>query len=119
MAVPVQTEACASLSRALVVTPMGRESATATVALPVPTAGRYTITLYAVRGLNPPWAPPRPARAAGTVRIGPATWQWIDAGSGCVDLGAFDVDLAPPSTDVTIEAREGPVAIDKITIRKR
>lgn len=131
-AAPAFTEGCASQSRALVVTPTtSAEPASATVSIPVPEAGRYSVVPRIVHGAHVPHTEPRGqgpikgglhfevgAHAAPATAGKPAVWSWNVANHGCLDLQAIEVDLAPPAATVVIEATGGPVAVDKITLRK-
>ncbi|AKU99923.1 hypothetical protein AKJ09_06587 [Labilithrix luteola] len=131
-AAPAFTEGCASQTRALVVTPSTADgTASATVSVPVPEAGRYSVVPRIVHGAHVPHTEPRGqghikgglrfevgAHASPANAGKPAVWSWNVANHGCLDLQAIEVDLAPPSATVVIEATGGPVAVDKITLRK-
>jgi hypothetical protein len=119
MAVPVWVDECASGRQALVLTPLPDRQARVTITVPVPSAGRWAVTVHVVHGARAPFAPPGAGAApAGALAIGAARWAW-GAGSGCATLpGERELDLVPPSARVEIEATGGPVAVDKLTLRK-
>jgi hypothetical protein len=120
-AVPVFTETCASGSKALLLTPSplaGR--ATATFAVSVPQAGRYSVALRIVRGTKLPFVTTRGATPpAGRVTFGSETWDWVDApGPACVDLEARTIVLAPPIAHLALEASGGGIALDRVSLRR-
>ncbi len=107
-AVPAWVDGCASGARALMLTPAAAH-ALATIALPVPTAGRYIVEVHVV-------GPPSPApRAEAAITIGPERWAWRPDGR-CSKLAPREIDLAPPFVPVTLEATNGPALVDRITL---
>lgn len=126
-AAPGWTHACASGKRALVVTPDdGATTASATVLVPVPRAGRYEITV-AVANARIPHAKTRnegtprgalqvelpAARGAGPESV---RFDWDDP-KDCASLEPRTARLEPPHARVTIEATGGPVAVDAVYLR--
>lgn len=124
-AVPVWVSSCASNRRALVLTPTSTR-ARATISVPVPSAGRWSVSVHAVNGASIPIAPPRTrGRIEGELAMGTERWAWTSQGEGeekedhaCVTLPAKEVVLTPPHAVVSIEALGGPVAIDYVSLRK-
>ena len=116
-AAPGWTNGCASGSRALVLTPEPNERAKATIELPVPTAGRWTVEVHVVNGASIPSAQKPAAVAEGTLAIGTERWTWKPEGT-CRTLPVKQLDLKPPHALVTIEASGGPVAVDYVGLRK-
>lgn len=103
-ATPEWVDGCAG--RALVLTPTGPR-ATATIALPVPEAGRYRVE---VRIVNV-------GKSRAKIRIGAEEWAFTPGGT-CTTLAPRTLALDPPSVPVTLEAEGGPLAIDRITIAR-
>ena len=122
-AAPAWTATCASGARALVLTPTpagGR--ATASLLLPVPESATYTVVVRIVHGAHVPFTDPRTpgANVAGSLFLGSARWDWVDSeGGGCVELGLREVNLTPPSATLTLEARGGAVALDRLSLHKQ
>ena len=116
-AVPAWAAGCASKNRVLTLTPTD-VGAHATIALPVPTTGRYTVEIHVVRDVAVPFAtrPPRswPTRAA--ITLGGETWTWTPT-AACQVLATRDMELTAPVQQMTIEAAGMPVSIDFISIR--
>jgi hypothetical protein len=120
-AVPVFTEACASNSRALLLTPSPLSgSASATLAIPVPRSGRYSVAVRIVQGAQLPHVTTRGAAIPnGTVTLGSQTWSWVDiAGASCADLAAREIVLTAPVAHLVLDARGGAVALDRVTLRR-
>jgi hypothetical protein len=123
-AAPGWTNACASNSRALVLTPTPVTGvATATITVPVPQAGRYEVALRVVQGASVPFTTARGARdkmATGSVTIAKSRWDWVDVpDAACADLPARELVLEPPSATLVLEARGGAVALDRVTLKRR
>lgn len=117
-AAPAFTHACASGSRALVVTPEPNARAKAIIELPVPSAGRWAVEVHvADHGASVPFALKPSAAAEGALAIGTERWSWKAEGS-CRVLPVKELDLAPPHALVTIEASGGPIGVDYIGLRK-
>jgi hypothetical protein len=117
-AAPAWTDGCASQGRALVVTPTSDGPATARIALPVPEAGRYRIEPRVVHRARVPHAEAG-GRGSGMLRLGEVEWSWPELEHElCQELVSRVMELAPPYATVTIEARGGPIALDRITIQK-
>jgi hypothetical protein len=120
-AAPVYTEACASGSRALLLTPTPLEGrAQATITVPVSQPGRYRITVHVVQGTKLPFATTRGAKLPiGTISLGKERWDWMDVeGAACADLAARDVELTPPNAHFVLEAQLGAVAVDRFSIKR-
>lgn len=120
-AVPVFTEACASGSKALLLTPSPLEGvARATIAVPVPQAGRYAVSLRVVQGTKLPFVTTRGARLpAGKITLGPEHWDWIDVdGAACADLAVREIVLTPPLVHLELQATQGGVALDRVQLRR-
>lgn len=120
-AVPVFCDACAGHSRALMLTPTplsGR--ATATITIPVPQAGRYSVGIRVVQGTKLPHATTRgPTAPDGAVTVGDQRWEWIDVvGGGCSDLPNREVVLTPPLAHLVLEAHSGAVALDLVSLKR-
>ncbi|MBX3190308.1 MAG: hypothetical protein KF819_25135 [Labilithrix sp.] len=121
-AAPAWADACASGSRALVLTPAPIGAvAVATISVPVPEAGRYAVGLRVVQGVSVPFTAPRgSAVVGGAVMIGKTRWDWVDVpGAACADLAERELPLEPPAATLTFEARGGPVALDRVTLKRR
>jgi hypothetical protein len=124
LAVPAWVDACASRSRALVLVPSPADgnAARATIELPVPSKGRWSVEVHVVHGATVSHAKTRTDPGAkGAVRIGDETWTWAadqPATSACASAGAKELDLVPPRAIVTIEASGGPVAVDHFSLKK-
>lgn len=124
LAAPAWVDACASRSRALalVPSPAAGNTARATIELPVPSEGRWSVEVHVVHGAAVPHAKMRTDPGAkGAVRVGDETWTWaVDrpVTRTCASAGAKELDLVPPRALVTIEASGGPVAVDHFSLRK-
>lgn len=118
-AAPVWAGGCASGSRALVLTPEPGRTATATIALPVPAAGRWVVEVHVVHGANVPFAPrpSSPAPPEGTLEVEGERWTWRPE-AACAALPVKEVELTPPHARVTLEASNGPIGIDYFSLRK-
>jgi hypothetical protein len=120
-AVPVYCDACASGTRALMLTPTplsGR--ARATIAVPVAEAGRYLVGIRVVQGTKLPHAKTRgPTVPDGVVTVGNQRWEWMDVeGGACADLPNREVVLAPPVAHFVLEAHTGAVALDRVSLKR-
>jgi hypothetical protein len=120
-----QSAACASNGKGLVLQPLEGEHATATIALPVPESGKWQVTLRIVHGVRINTSvdaiAPKPSATipAGVLRIAEAEWTWVDVpNGGCADLATKEVVLTAPSARVTVDARHGPVTIDRFMMQK-
>lgn len=120
-----QSAACASNGKGLVLQPLEGEHATATIALPVPESGKWQVTLRIVHGVRIHTSidaiAPKPGATipAGVLRIAEAEWTWVDVpNGGCADLATKELVLTAPSARVTLEARHGPVTIDRFMMQK-
>lgn len=107
---------CASNGRALVLTPSG-ESARATLGLPVPEPGAWSVSVRVAYGVRVPHADA--PQGTGTVTIGPRTWEIPVSATGCAELAEQAVDLVPGEARVVLSARGGAVALDRVTLKKR
>ncbi|HVJ95017.1 MAG TPA: hypothetical protein VM580_34800, partial [Labilithrix sp.] len=117
-AAPVWASSCASGTRALVLTPEPGQRATATIHLPVPTAGRWAVEVHVVHGAYVPFANRSTTTPVeGAIKIGPQRWTWRPQ-NACAVLPAKELDLQPPHAEVTIEATGGPVGVDYLSLRK-
>ena len=120
-AVPASTtDWCASQARVLLVTPTPLTgTARATISVPVPKAGSYSIAIRVVQGVKLPNAVTRgPKPSAGAVTIGGERWDWLDVeGGACADLAERIVVLTPPSATLVIEATGGAVAVDRVHLK--
>jgi hypothetical protein len=124
VAMPVFADSCASASRGLMLLPTplaGRASATLTV--PVPQAGRYSIAVRIVHGTTLPFATTRgPAAPLATLSFGNERWDWVDtpsvAGLACTDLALHEAALVPPAAHFVLEASGGGVTIDRISLKR-
>jgi hypothetical protein len=117
-AVPGWVNGCASQSRALVLVPSGGARATATIALPVPSQGRWEVVPRVVHGARVPHVK-ADGHGVGSISIGNATWTFDDEGALCSDLPARDIELAPPSATILLAATDGPIALDHVVLRKK
>lgn len=120
-AVPGPVSACASKGRGLILTPIPTDgSMRATIAVPVPEKGRYRVALHVVHGAVAPFTEhfARGKKGAGVARLGDARWEWPPGGSECVVLPSQVLALDPPSAKLELEARGGPVALDRVTLEK-
>jgi hypothetical protein len=120
LAAPGGGPACASNGRGLVVTPIGGEIATAAIAVPVPSNGRWSVTPRILHAARTPDVPvPRIERPiSGTLTVGAVSWAWIDVeGGGCTELPSKEVDLSGPAGRAVIEARFGPATLDRLVLR--
>ena len=115
-AAPVWASGCASGTRALVLTPEPGQRATATITVPVPTAGRWAVEIHTVHGAHVPFTKSS-STSEGAVTIGPERWTWRPQ-EACAVLPVREIDLAPPRALLTIEASGGPVGIDYVSLRK-
>jgi hypothetical protein len=117
-AVPAWTSGCASGSRALVLTPSSDRRATATISVPVPSAGVWAVELHIVHGARVPFAPTVDTLPAeGALSIGAERWTWKPQ-DACAILPVKEVNLSPPHARVTIEAVNGPIGVDYLSLRK-
>ena len=124
LAVPVFADSCASGSRGLMLVPTpitGRARATLTV--PVPQAGRYSISVRIVHGATLPFATTRgPSSPAGTLTIAKEHWDWTDVptapGLACADLPLHEADLTPPTAHFVLESSGGGVTVDRILLKR-
>jgi hypothetical protein len=124
VAMPVFADSCASGARGLMLLPTplaGHASATLTV--PVPQAGRYSIAIRIVHGTTLPFATTRGATAAtATLSFGKERWDWVDtpavAGVACTDLALHDAVLEPPAAHFALEATGGGVTIDRVSLKR-
>jgi hypothetical protein len=124
VAMPVFTDTCASGSRGLMLLPTplaGHASATLTV--PVPQAGRYSISVRIVHGTTLPFATTRgstPPKA--TLTVAKERWDWVDVpgarGLSCTDLALHEAALTPPEAHFVLEATGGGVTVDRISIKR-
>lgn len=119
-AVPAYCDACASESRALALTPSPIESqALARVAIPVRETGRYIVTVRTVSGvLIPHHRGHRGTSPKGTIEVSGQRWEWTDAGTGCSDLPPREVLLTAPFATLQISARDGTVALDRVSLER-
>lgn len=123
-AVPAYSDSCASGGRSLVLTPTPVTGhATMTIALPVPTTGRYKVMIRVVQGTNVPNVTTRPPQGAappnGRLRIGNETWSWVDIEGGlCADLQVRALDLTAPDVALHLEAEGGSVALDRVYLQR-
>ncbi len=124
-AVPAWTHDCASGSQVLALTPSEADApATATLSIPVREAGRYSLKPRITHGVRVPFArsfpsakPPEGVLAV--EGLPEARWRWTEIpGGDCQDLFERDVDLVPPVVRLRLEARNGPVALDAVTLQK-
>jgi hypothetical protein len=124
LAVPVVADTCASGSRGLMLMPTpiaGHASATLTV--PVPQAGRYSIAVRIVQGTTLPFATTRGSSApTATLTFEKERWDWADApgvrGVSCLDLALHEAVLTPPAVHFVLEASGGGVTIDRISLKR-
>ncbi|MEA2750315.1 MAG: hypothetical protein QOI41_4458 [Myxococcales bacterium] len=124
LAVPVFADSCASGSRGLMLVPTpvtGRARATLTV--PVPQAGRYSISVRIVHGTSLPFATTRgPRLPEGALTIEKERWEWTDVptarGFACADLALHEADLTPPAAHFVLEAAGGGVTVDRILLKR-
>lgn len=121
-ATPVFTEACASNSKALMLTPspLERGHASATISLPVPQSGRYSVAIRVVQGARLPHVTTRTAVIpSGKITLGKESWDWVDIdGAACADLAVREVALTAPSAHLVLEAKQGGIALDRVTLRR-
>jgi hypothetical protein len=120
-AAPAWTDACATGTRALVLTPSGDAPARATIEVPVPKAGQWSVGLRVVHGARVPFTSRGAARqtlGSGNVRMRGALWSWTELAGRptCQDLAPQRVELAPPHAILELEASGGPIAIDHVTL---
>jgi len=119
-AAPAWASECASGNRALVLTPEPGRRATATITVPVPSAGRWAVEVHTVHGASVPFASSHDGATGapdGTLSIGEERWTWR-AQDACAVLPAKELELSPPHAVVTIEAQNGPIGIDSLSLRK-
>lgn len=121
-AVPVFTDACASGSRALLLTPSPASGqASATIAVAVPESGRYSVQVRIVQGARLPRAATRSSGVpVGSATFGRVKWDWVETtmGTPCVDLAPREVMLSAPVMHLVLEARSGGIALDRVTVRR-
>jgi hypothetical protein len=118
-AVPGWTEACASQKRALLVTPgTPHGEGTVTLSLPVPSPGRYVVTVAVVHGAHLPSREAPAAGAIGTLTIGAQKWEWPAPGAGCATLPNCEIELNGTSVPVVVGVRGGSIALDTIVLRR-
>ena len=116
-AAPAFASGCASQGRALVLTPEPGRRASATITVPVPSAGRWTVEPHVVHGAKVPFAHDQPSpEAEGAITIGAERWTWRPQ-DACAVLPAKALELEPPHALVTIEAEGGPVGVDWLSLR--
>lgn len=124
VAMPVFTDTCASGSRGLMLLPTplaGHASATLTV--PVPKAGRYSISVRIVHGTTLPFAATRGATSpTATLAFEKERWDWVDVpgarGLSCTDLALHEAILTPPEAHFVLEASGGGVTVDRISLKR-
>ena len=124
VAMPVFTDTCASGSRGLMLLPTplaGHASATLTV--PVPQAGRYSISVRIVHGTTLPFATTRGSTAPkAALTVEKERWDWVDVpgprGLSCTDLALHEAALTPPEAHFVLEATGGGVTVDRISIKR-
>ena len=124
VAMPVFTDTCASGSRGLMLlpTPLAGHAA-ATLTVPVPQAGRYSIAVRIVQGTTLPFATTRgPTSPTATLSFEKERWDWVDApgvrGLSCTDLALHEAVLTPPAAHFVLEATGGGVTVDRISLKK-
>jgi hypothetical protein len=120
-AVPVFSEQCAFGSRVLLLTPTPLTGhARATIAVPVPQAGRYAVSLRIVQGAKLPFATTRRAALpSGSLTVENERWDWVDVeGGACADLAVREVALSAPVAHFVLEAQGGAVALDRISLKR-
>lgn len=118
-AVPHWTDGCATHARALLVTPaLPGGDGSVTIALPVPSPGRFAVTIRVVNGVHLDAREPPGPMTAGALELGGEKWGWPASGNGCVSLPGRTVALEGVSTTIRISARGGPVAIDTIGLQR-
>lgn len=125
-AVPGWVDSCASNRRALVLTPAptGSGHARATITVPVPSSGRWSVVVHVVNGTSIPFAPAETtATIEGGFAMGAERWAWKSAtpgngASACVTLPSKELELTAPHMVVTLDAVGGPIALDRISLRK-
>lgn len=120
-AVPVFTSACASNSKALLLTPSPLAGhASTTLAVPVPESGRYSVAIRVVQGARLPHVTTRSkAIPSGKITLGTETWTWVDVdGADCADLNARELTLSAPVAHLRLEATSGGVALDRVSLRR-
>jgi hypothetical protein len=117
-AAPAWAGGCASGGRVLTVTPTsdGRR-ARAAIALPVPSAGRWSVEPHVASNVSVPFAPAGPGPVEGVIDVAGSRWSWKPA-SSCETLFARTLELIPPVAVLTIEASGGPVSLDHVVLRK-
>jgi hypothetical protein len=121
-AVPEGAPGCASGSRVLVVTPTpgpnGERRAQATITVPVMSEGKWLVDFHVVTGPSVPYAPQAQGPIEGAIAVKEQRWTW-KPGAVCVALPPKEVELSPPYAVITIEATNGPVAVDFVGLKKR
>jgi len=124
-AAPAYGEACASGGRALVLTKASVDKpARATISVPVPESGRYSVVPRVADGTRVPYTHvSKDVVTRATLHLHAAAeaspvWSWTPVDHGCVDLAAQETELRSPSVELVIETTGAPVALDKITLRK-
>jgi hypothetical protein len=118
-AVPVWASRCTSGNRALVLTPTGPTgSARATIAVPVPRRGRWSVEVHVAQGATVPYAPAASSEEVrGVVTLAGHRFEWRPQ-APCGVVGPEELDLEPPSAAATIEAIGGPVAVDDFLLKE-
>jgi hypothetical protein len=117
-ATPVSAGSCASGNRALMLTPEPGRRAQATITVPVPSAGQWSVEVHTAQDARTPFAR-APADAEGAVTIGAE--RWVSARrprETCRTLPARVIPLRPPNAIVTIETTGASFGIDYITLTK-
>ena len=104
---------CASNGRALVLTPYA-DVARATIDLPVPTRGRWIVSVRTGGAARVPYA--RSGNGSGTVTIAGRVWH-ISEDAWCTDLPEQAVEMGPGDAFIVLEARGGPIALDAVTLK--
>jgi hypothetical protein len=125
--IPGWVSSCASNRRALVIAPTAAaKKITVTIALPVPSPGRYTVGIHLVDGAFVPYADHRGfllnTRGEGRITIDQEVWTFgpltARPGGDCWSLATKDLDLRSSSVKVTLEATGGTLALDYIGLKK-
>ncbi|HEY8076824.1 MAG TPA: hypothetical protein VIF62_22010 [Labilithrix sp.] len=115
----VQGSPCASQNRVLAFVPWPTSGdGEVTIEIPVPETGRWSVSLRVQRGATIPGLDAVPNAKRAEAHVGPATFSWIPAGSGCVDVESKDLELTAPAARLTLAAHGGAVALDKISLRR-
>jgi hypothetical protein len=116
---PVQSESCASQSRALALVPWPLTGdAEATITVPVPDSGKWVVAIRVVRSPAIPGLDQVPPAQHAEIRVEDAPFTWIPVGTGCVDVATRDLVLEAPAARVTLIAHGGAIAVDKFTLHR-